>query len=202
MVDLLLDLVADDPEQNLPYWAEIWPSGVALADLILATGMLAPATTAIELGCGVGVTAIAALRTGVALTVTDYFPEALTICTRNCQANGAAIPLAAALNWRDRGSVLLALGNRRFDAVLAADVLYERRDVDPLLELVPSLLRDGGSLWLAEPGRPPAAAFLAEAVAAGWERETLTHGGPWPDPADADVEVRVHRLRPPAAVEA
>ena len=23
---------AGDPEQNLPYWAEIWPSGIALAD--------------------------------------------------------------------------------------------------------------------------------------------------------------------------
>src|SRR3712207_7394386 len=27
-VDPLLDAAEDDPEQNLPYWATIWPSGV------------------------------------------------------------------------------------------------------------------------------------------------------------------------------
>ena len=29
--DRLIDDAAADPEQNLPYWAELWPSGVALA---------------------------------------------------------------------------------------------------------------------------------------------------------------------------
>ena len=27
--DALLERSTDDPEQNLPYWAELWPSGVA-----------------------------------------------------------------------------------------------------------------------------------------------------------------------------
>ena len=32
--DRLIDDAAADPEQNLPYWAELWPSGVALAATI------------------------------------------------------------------------------------------------------------------------------------------------------------------------
>ena len=28
--DRLLDEAETDPEQNLPYWAEVWPSGIAL----------------------------------------------------------------------------------------------------------------------------------------------------------------------------
>ena len=43
---------------------------------------------------------------------------------------------------------------------LAADVLYEERNVEPLLELLPQLARE---VWLAEPGRPHAAAFFDRA---------------------------------------
>jgi hypothetical protein len=42
--------------------------------------------------------------------------------------------------------------------VLAADVLYEQRNADQLLELLPLL--DAGEILLAEPGRPFAKAFL------------------------------------------
>ena len=48
----------------------------------------------------------------------------------------------------------------RFDLALAADVLYEQRNVEPLLDLLPRL---AGEIWLADPGRPYAGAFLDQA---------------------------------------
>src|SRR5215218_3042429 len=47
-----------------------------------------------------------------------------------------------------------------FDLVLAADLLYERASVAQLLALLPRLAPEA---WLADPGRPPAGAFLDEA---------------------------------------
>ena len=55
--DVLLDAAAGDPEQNLPYWAEIWPSGIALADAILDDPELVRGKRVIEIGSGLGVTA-------------------------------------------------------------------------------------------------------------------------------------------------
>ena len=52
--------------------------------------------------------------------------------------------------------------------MLAADVLYEHRNVAPLLELLPRL---GEQALLADPGRPAARAFL-EALS-GWNAERL-----------------------------
>jgi len=52
------------------------------------------------------------------------------------------------------------IGRGPFDLVLAADVLYERAAVAPLLSLLP---RIGNEVWLADPGRPAAAAFLEQA---------------------------------------
>ena len=66
-----------------------------------------------------------------------------------------------------------------WDLVLAADVLYERRNVAPLLDLLPRL---GAEVWIADPGRAPAEALL-DGLGEGWTRH-----------AEADGRVTVHRL--------
>jgi predicted nicotinamide N-methyase len=196
-IDSLLDLVADDPEQNLPYWAELWPSGLALADLIEQSPELVRGQRVLELGCGLGLTAIAALGAGAALTVSDYALAAIELCRHNCETNAGALPEAMTMNWRNVAETRAAVGDRRFPVLLAADVLYERRDIVPLLVLVDELIEPGGAFWLAEPGRPVAAEFLALAAARGWRRRSRQHLGPWPDAADAGVVVGLHELRPP-----
>ena len=77
-------------------------------------------------------------------------------------------------------------------------MLYERRDVEPLLGLVERLVAPDGVLWLAEPGRPPATAFLDALRLGGWADAASERSGPWPDPKDNGVVVRVHRLTRPA----
>jgi hypothetical protein len=79
--------------------------------------------------------------------------------------------------------------------LLAADVLYESRDVEPLLELVDRVVEPGGMLWLAEPGRAVAMRFVQLARTRGWQFDDSRHPGPWPDPKDDGVVVRVYRMR-------
>jgi hypothetical protein len=67
-----------------------------------------------------------------------------------------------------------------FDLVLAADILYERPSVAALLSLLPRLAPE---VWLADPGRPAADAFLSRA-GRRWRIETRVA-----DP------VRIHRLQ-------
>jgi hypothetical protein len=70
--------------------------------------------------------------------------------------------------------------------VLASDVLYEHRNVAPLLALLPRLCAAAGEVWLADPGREPAAGFL-DAAAERWRIDAIPHDGPG--------HVTVHRLR-------
>jgi predicted nicotinamide N-methyase len=193
--DRLLDQVAGDPEQNLPYWAEIWPSGIALADAIARAPELVQGQRTLELGAGLGITACAALAAGAELTVTDYASEALALCGLNTLRNVGRGAATIRLNWRRPDPVLFELARGGFPVVLAADVLYERRDIAPLLALVERIVSPDGLLWLAEPGRAVAAAFVETARARGWAGSSETHAGPWPDPKDAGVVVTVHQLR-------
>lgn len=193
-LDALLDQVADDPEQNLPYWSEIWPSGIALADAILTRSELVTGRPVLEIGSGLGITACAALDAGAVLTVADYSPESLLLTRLNTMRNVGREPVAVQLNWRRPDLDALTVDGG-YPVILAADVLYEPRDIDPLLTLVDALLAPDGLFWLAEPERPVAARFLEAAAAAGWHGATTIHEGPWPDPKDNGVRVRVHELR-------
>ncbi len=192
--DALLDRAAADPEQQLPYWAELWPSGIALADEVATQPELVAGQRVLELGCGLGLTATAVLAAGGELTVTDYAPEALRLCQRNTSSNVSQEPEALAINWRWPPPALFDCAGGGFPVLLAADVLYEARDVAPLLGMVGRLVAPGGLLWLAEPGRPPAARFLEAAREQGWSGPSTTHPGPWPDPKDDGVVVRLHKL--------
>ena len=195
--DRLLDLATGDPEQNLPYWAELWPSGIALAGAIAAQPEQVRGRRVLELGCGLGVTAIAALFAGADLTVTDYAADALALARFNCRRATGREPASLQVNWRAPDIAVEMLIGAGFPVVLAADVLYEARDVAPLVELVERIVLPGGLLWLAEPGRRPAQRFLERMGAAGWGVETTTWTGPWPDPKDAGVVVTVQALRRP-----
>lgn len=193
-IDRLLDAMAADPEENLPHWAEIWPSGIALADAILAASDVVGGWRVLELGCGLGTTAIAALQAGADLTVTDYAPGALALCRLNARANAGREPATCQLNWRRPSGGFLALAGAGFPVVLAADVLYEARDIAPLLALTERIVAPGGQLWLAEPGRPIAREFVKRAETHGWICERSDHTGPWPDERDAEIVVTVYRL--------
>lgn len=194
--DRLLDAATDDPEQNLPYWAELWPSGVALAATIVRQSVQVRGKRVLELGCGLGVTAIAALRAGAELLVTDYSAEALALCALNSLDEAGAEPESLRLNWRRPSRDFLHGAVGGFPVVLAADVLYEARDVEPLLDLAPRLVASGGELWLAEPGRPPAARFLEAMRERGWQITSERCPGPWPDPEDnrKGIVVGIHRM--------
>jgi predicted nicotinamide N-methyase len=157
-----------------PYWSVLWRSGVALAREL--DGVALRGLRIVELGCGLGVPSIAAARAGADVLATDACAEALTLVARNAHLNGVRIETAT-VDWAEPDELV-----RRapFDLVLAADVLYERAGVAPLLSLLPRLAPQA---WLADPGRRAAAAFLEQAESR-WSVETRAR----------DV-VRVHRLR-------
>lgn len=179
--DALIDERAFADDEFLPYWAELWPSGVGLARAIADRSWAG--APVVELGCGLGLPSVAAALGGARVLATDWSADALVAAQRTAADNGTQVATLR-VDWA-APEELVARGP--FRAVLAADVLYEARNIAPLLELIPRLLGPGGELWLADPGRASAEAFLA-ATAGGWERRTT---GARDLPA-----VSIHRMRP------
>ncbi len=153
--EALLSEEAFEQEEFLPYWAEVWPSGVALARLV--RGLPLAGRRVLELGCGLGIPSIVAALGGAQVLATDWSPDALAVTAANAQRNGATLETAP-VSWAEPEQLL---AGAPWDIVLAADVLYERRNVDQLVPLLPRLIADGDVL-LADPGRPPATRFFDE----------------------------------------
>ncbi|MEX2582874.1 MAG: methyltransferase type 12 [Gemmatimonadota bacterium] len=190
--DELIDENEFDADERLPYWAELWPSAQALARVLLSdTELFGPA---LELGAGIGLPSLALLHRGIPVLTTDYYAEALRFARHNAAVNGLG-PLATRhLDWRNRTE-----GLEQFPLVLAADVLYERRNADALEALLPGVVAPGGSFLLADPGRVYLNVFLTQMSAARWSIETLPERvEPSPAGKGLQVKVRLFRLRPPA----
>lgn len=151
----------------MPYWAELWPSGVALARVVVELDL--GAKRVLELGAGLGLPSLAAAVCGAYVLATDWADDAVTLLRENAARNGIAL-LAERVRWDEPG---LLLEEAPWDLVLGADLLYEERNANLLRELLPRL---GGDVVLADPGRPAAAGFLAH-----WDVE--------------EVADRVYRLR-------
>jgi predicted nicotinamide N-methyase len=157
-----------------PYWSVLWRSGIALAREL--DGLPLRRLRVVEIGCGLAVPSLAAARGGAAVLATDASVEALTLAARNARANGVRIETAI-VDWAQPDELI---ERAPFDLALAADVLYERASVALLLSLLPRLAPEA---WLADPGRPAAGAFVAQAERK-WTVETRVRG-----------VVRIHRLR-------
>ena len=158
--EALLDEHAFEADEFLPYWAELWPSGVALAKAIAARSL--KGARVLELGCGLGLPSLAAALAGGRVLATDWSRTAVDLLADNAARNGARLETAV-VDWT-RPAALLE--RAPFDLVLAADVLYERRNVEPLAELLPRL---GGEVLLADPGRRELDGFL-ERLGTVWAR--------------------------------
>lgn len=161
-----------------PYWSVLWRSGVALArelDEVPLRGL-----RVVELGCGLALPSLAAARAGGDVLATDACPDALDLVTRNAHSNDLSVATARS-DWAEPEELLR---HAPFDVVLAADVLYEKASVAPLLSLLPRLAPQA---WLADPGRPAAGEFL-ERAAGRWAVATRVRG-----------VVQIHRLEPATA---
>jgi predicted nicotinamide N-methyase len=178
--DQFIDEEAFDTDEYMPYWAELWPSALALARIVAGRSLRGART--LELGCGLGLVSIAAALAGARVLATDWAPDALEVTARNAARNGVTLETERC-DWAHPDPIVRGAP---WDLVLASDVLYEERYLKLIPGLLPRLVEDG-EVWLAEPGRAVAAGFR-ERVERDFLVSTSEHrtGG---------VTVAVHRLR-------
>lgn len=211
-VELILPRAADElideadyaRDERLPYWAELWPSGRGLARHLLdSPGRNPPAdpdvragetsggwegVRVLELGCGVALPSLALRSRGADVLATDWYDDALRFARANAARNGLAPLRTQSLDWRHPP------GGWRWDLVIAADVLYEARNVAILATLLQRVTAPGGTVLIADPGRLYAGDFLRTMRAEHWHIEEADVRME-PSAAGAESRVRIHRLR-------
>lgn len=135
-------------DEYMPYWADLWPAARMLAKAILRESW-SPGQRALEVGCGLGLPGIAALAMGLRVTFSDYDATALRFAADNARANGFHAFETLQMDWRYPPE------NVQFPIILASDLIYEMRNVAPLVALIQKMLEPGGVCLLTDQDRVP-----------------------------------------------
>jgi predicted nicotinamide N-methyase len=161
------DRLLDDPvvrdwnkrDDYMPYWAYLWPGARLLAEVVAREPWSAPGAEpeplhVLEIGCGVGLAGLVALGRGLRVDFTDYDLAPLHFVAWSVRENGfdPARYTMRLLDWRDPP-------HQSYPIILGSDVLYERRLVPLVANLLATMLAPGGRALIACPGRASAEGF-------------------------------------------
>lgn len=181
----------DDPDVNarhvaddyMPYWSYLWPTSLEVGQLLLSRSWPAGLET-LEIGSGIGLTGVIALAAGLKVTFSDYDEESLTLAAFNARRNGFPNPVTRVLDWRRLPEGIT------YPFILGCEVIYERRNHQPIINLLERMLAPGGEAWIGDPGRHTAHLFVADAKAAGFRcEETAVPRIPFPERPDGFTSV-------------
>ncbi len=146
-------------DEYMPYWAEIWPAARMLAKVVIHEPWPV-GETALEMGCGLGLAGIVALSRGLHVVFSDYDLCALKFAADNAQLNGYDNFTTRQIDWRTPPADL------RVKIILASDLIYEARNVEPVIGFIKEVLLPGGVCLLTDQDRIPSATFGAALTAA------------------------------------
>lgn len=153
----------DAEDERLPYWTELWPSSLVLAEWLYEQRELLRGRNCLDLGCGIGLTALVGRWIGACVLGMDYEMDAVRYARRNAARNAVPQPGWAVMDWRRP-----AVRAGSFAFVWGGDIMYECRFAAPLLDFLDHALAADGAAWIAEPSRSVYATFRAVLADRGW----------------------------------
>ncbi len=176
--------------ERYPYWAEVWPAAVALAQwFAMADSAPAPAR-ALELGCGLGLVGVALARLGWQVEATDYVEDALVLTAHNAHLNQVSMGLSVGyLDWNHPTGATAPY-------VVASDVLYDPANHAPLVRALHRLLEPSGWFYTSDPRRAPAQRFVGLLTDRGYEHAVHCVRLQW---RGGEHTVDIHAFGKPAA---
>lgn len=185
----------DDPgwreDERLPYGADLWPSSLALADWLAERRADIAGRACLDVGCGLGFTALVGQWLGGRVIGMDHDANALAYARINAELNAVSGVTWTVMDWR--APALKPGGVYR---AWAADIVYEQRFAAPVAAFLAHILAADGAAWIAEPGRTVFRALLDELPAHGLSSARVCFAPTWPlIPQAVPVPVTIWEIR-------
>jgi predicted nicotinamide N-methyase len=171
-----------EKDKLLPYWAEQWPASFALFNFLAHRSQSAVLQSGLvcELGTGLGIASSVLASRGVRCVATDIALNACRFSQHNILTH-ASRPLVTCCDWR------APCFGRVFDCIIASDVLYEQRWIDPILRFLSDTLKPEGIAYIADPMRQWWNSFKVAQYAAGFASTVVWED--WVNEGKTKVEI-------------
>jgi predicted nicotinamide N-methyase len=150
-------------DERIPYWTELWPASIGLCSWLFQMRDAIRGRICVDVGCGLGLTALVAQWLGARVLAMDYEPEALRYARENAARNEVVSPLWTVMDWRRP-----AIAPHCARYLWGGDIMYEARFAAPVLDFMEYALAPGGRVWVAEPCRSVYDAFRSALLSRAW----------------------------------
>ena len=148
------DLLALDPATPFPYWAKVWPSAIALLNVLQKHPSLIRDKTVLELGAGIGLPSLLMTNETKAIQVSDYNSEAVELLQKNIAHLQLQNVQALQMNWNNLPE------NIDPEVVILSDVNYDPTQFETLTKLIEKFIHQGCTIILSTPQRIMASPFV------------------------------------------
>jgi len=148
------DLLESDPATPFPYWAKVWPSAIALLDVLKANPHLIQNKHVLEIGAGIGLPSLMMAGITKSIQVSDYDKEAIELLRKNIEHLELENAEALQLDWNALHEAIYP------EVVILSDVNYDPTQFETLTKLIEKFIHQGCTIILSTPQRIMASPFV------------------------------------------
>jgi predicted nicotinamide N-methyase len=143
-----------DTTTPFPFWAKLWPSSIALLDVLKAHPHLIQNKHVLEIGAGIGLPSLMMAGVAKSIQISDYDKEAVALIQKNIEHLQLQNVEALQLDWHAIPE------NMHPEVILLSDVNYDPIQFDVLVSLIEKFINQGSTIILSTPQRIMASPFV------------------------------------------
>jgi predicted nicotinamide N-methyase len=143
-----------DPTTPFPFWAKLWPSSIALLDVLKSHPHLIENKHVLEIAAGIGLPSLMMADITKSIQISDYEKEAVALLQKNIEHLQLQNAQALQIDWNNVPE------NLHPEVILLSDVNYDPTQFDPLINLIVKFIHQGSTVILSTPQRIMASPFV------------------------------------------
>jgi predicted nicotinamide N-methyase len=148
------DLLESDPATPFPYWAKVWPSAIALHNVLQKHPSLIRDKTVLELGAGIGLPSLMMAGITNSIQISDYNLDAVELLRKNIEHLELENAEALKLDWNALPETIHP------EVIILSDVNYDPTQFETLTKLIEKFIHQGSTVILSTPQRIMASPFV------------------------------------------
>jgi predicted nicotinamide N-methyase len=143
-----------DPTTPFPFWTKLWPSSIALLDVLKAHPHLIENKHVLEIAAGIGLPSLMMADITKSIQISDYEKEAVALLQKNIEHLQLQNAEALQIDWNNIPV------NLHPEVILLSDVNYDPTQFDALINLIVKFIHQGSTVILSTPQRIMASPFV------------------------------------------
>ena len=157
-----------DPNTPFPFWAKVWPSSIALHDVLKAHPYLIQNKHVLEIGAGIGLPSLMMADIAKSIQISDFDKEAVALLQKNIEHLQLQNAQALQLDWNNMPE------NMNAEVLILSDVNYDPTQFETLTKLIDKFIHQGCTIILSTPQRIMASPFVQKLEASIKARHEVT----------------------------